>query len=266
MVYDEDLHEIGEHSFSLKNDIILPDVVLREIVHRYFVITNEETLPPGSTWYILPDNSAHLIFYLFEHGNTIVPKWMVIGPRSKHTIINRQNRVFTFICTFKPGGLKPLVDIPINELKDLPIDSSDVLRNHQSQVFDQLTFHALRYDIVGFIRCLETYLKRSITSATHPAIQGFYERAMGQPDRSLIKIAAKDMGYSDRQLRNIIQSNIGHSPKMVQQIERFTESLRLRKFMENWASIACSSGYYDQSHMISDYQKLVGSSPERLLF
>ena len=192
---------------------------------------------------------------------------MVIGPRSKHKIINRQNRIFTFICTFKPGGLRPLVDIPVNELKDLPVDSRDVLRNYQSQVFEQLTLHALHFDIPEFIKCLEGLLTHSLISIdTHPAIHGLYEKIKQQPGHSLIKTVAKELGYSERQLRNIIQSNIGHSPKMVQQIERFTESLKLRKFTGNWASIAHSSGYYDQSHMISEYQKLTGSSPERLLF
>jgi len=248
MIYDEDLHEIGESSLQLKNDIILPGPGLQEIVHRYFVITSEETFRPERCWYILPDNSAHLIFYLFEQSNTIIPRWMVIGPRSKHTIITRQNRIFTFICTFKPGGLKPLTDIPVNELKDLSLDSYDVLRNYQSRTFEQLTLHALRSDIAEFVKCLEGFLTHSVPSTDrHPVIQGLYEKIGDQLDRSLIKTVAKELGYSDRQLRNIIQSNIGHSPKMVQKIERFAASLRLRKFTGNWASIAHSSGYYDQS-------------------
>jgi AraC-like DNA-binding protein len=267
MIYDEDLHEIGNRSAKLNNQVILPCASLQQIVHRYFIITEEETFSLDTNWYILPDNSAHLIFYLFGNKNSIIPQWTVIGPRSKHTIINRKNRLFTFICTFRPGGLRPLTDIPVNEFRDLPVNSSDVLRNYQSAMFERLTYHALRFDVTAFIKCLEESLKCSLTSAgVHPAIRGLYEKFLPQANGSRVASISKELGYSERQFRNIIQNNIGHSPKLVQQIERFTGSLKLRKSTENWASIAHSSGYYDQSHMISDYQKLVGVSPERLLF
>lgn len=262
MIYHEDLHEI--HASRLGSlQVATPNSALNEIVHRYFVITDEHSLAADHT-YILPDNCAHLIFYLFDHKKTIVPKWVVVGPRSAHKIINRKHRRFTFICTFKPGGLRPLINIPVSEIRDLPVDSSELLLNYNELIVEQLTKDALRFDISQFVRHLEEFLSSSIvTSMPHPAVKGFYEKLIhtGMPLRHI----SKELGYSDRQLRNVILNNIGHSPKMVLQIERFTGSLRLRKSNDNWCSIAHTAGYYDQSHMISDYQKFVGVSPERLL-
>ncbi len=263
MIYHEDLNEIGESLAKLDTQVISPGPELREIVHQYLVLNGD----PGrdSNWYILPDNYTHLIFYLFDRGNTITPSWTVVGPRSKHKIINRQHRLFTFICSFKPGGLRSLVDIPLNEIKDLTTDSQYILRNYQPAIFEQLTTHALHLDIAKFVNTLEEFLISSpATSGINPAVHGFYEEILRKPYRLLAEVS-KGLGYSDRQMRNLVERDIGHSPKLVQQIERFTESLRLRKSDENWASIAQASGYYDQSHMIAEYRKLVGTSPERLL-
>lgn len=262
MVYNADLHEIGGSSLKAVWKSIAPNAALSGIVDRYFVLINEVSGHDSSS-YILPDNSAHLIFYLFEYDSRVVPTWTVIGPRSTHQIINRKNRLFTFVCTFKPGGIRQFINVPVNEIRDLPVNSSELVRNYDPVLFEQLTRDAMRFDIVGFIKHLETFLCSSVAS-THPVVRVFFEKLSNEG--CALKGVSKELGYSDRQLRNLIQSNIGHSPKMVQQIERFARSLRLRKSNDNWASIAHSSGYYDQSHMIGDYQKLVGMSPERLLF
>lgn len=261
MTYDEHLHEIGAVSLRFSYTTIAPGAPLRETIHTYSVFANMASVDENSI-YILPDNSAHLIFCLYDYNNRIVPMWTVVGPRSVHQIISRRNRLFTFICTFKPGGIKSQLNRPLDEISDLKADSSEVLRNYNPVIFEQLTIDAMCLDVPGFVNHLEAFLGKSVTP-THPVVKGFYERLLNE--NCGLKFVSKDLGYSDRQLRNLIQSNIGHSPKTVQQIERFARSLRLRKSNDNWACIAHSSGYYDQSHMIGDYQRLVGMSPEQLL-
>lgn len=267
MIYDEQMHQLGEESIRLNIETIVPTPDLQKLIYRYFVLTQETTLPLNSQWYLLPDNSAYLIFYLFDQGVNIVPKWTIIGPRSKHKIISRENRLFTFICSFKPGGLSSFVDIPIYELRDQAIDACYMLKNFPFDIFEKLTMRALRFNILGFVKDLEFFLVNSmsiITSVSYHIAQEFYQYYLDRNVRPLLTTVSKDLGYSDRQLRNLIQNYIGHSPKMVAQIERFTKSLVLSKGGENWANIAYSAGYYDQSHMISDYHKLVGSTPEKL--
>lgn len=265
MIYDERMHELGRESIRLNARTIVPDPTLQKIVYRYFVLTKENTCPLDSQWYLLPDNSAHLIFYLFDEGNTIIPKWIIIGPRSKHKIISRKDRLFTFICSFKPGGLRSFVDIPLNELRDEALEASQ-MKSYSSYTFEQLTISALRFNVLEFVKYFEVFLKKSMGEHTYPhyLVQAFYQKYLLRDVQPLLTNVSKDLGYSDRQLRNLIQSHIGHSPKMVAQIERFTMSLKLSKGDLNWSSIACSSGYYDQSHMISDYHKLIGLTPERL--
>jgi len=266
MTYDQYMHELGQDFNQLNKTTIAPSLPLKHLVRNYFVLQQEFQCPTSAQWYILPDNCAHLIFYLFEEGNTVSAKWAVVGPRSRHKIISRENRLFTFICTFKPGGLAPFVAMPLDALKNQSTEACHVLKGYQAGVFDRLTMNALRFDVDGFVRCLESFLM-SVSKGlpgVHPVVNAFYNQLADPLAQLRLATVAEKLGYSDRHLRNLLLAHIGHSPKMVTQIERFTSSLLQIDYQQNWASIAHASGYYDQSHMISDYHKLVGTSPEKL--
>jgi AraC-like DNA-binding protein len=265
MVYYEHLHELGEKHNDLHINAIAPSRSLSSLVNRYMVLA-PGTCFPDSQWYLLPDNSTYLIFYLIDQGKTVVPKLSIVGPRSTHQVISRQHRLFTFICSFRPGALRLFVDRPLDELKDRSVDACSLLKNYQQHVFEQLTVSAFSFNINRFVTTLESFLLSSIdrTSGVHPIVHKFYQQYLEQSVRQPLAIVSKHLGYSERQLRNLIQAHIGNAPKMVTQIERLTTSLRHGRAAQNWASVAYSSGYYDQSHMISDYHKLVGMSPEKL--
>lgn len=266
MIYDEQMHELGEKSNKLNMTSITSKSIFRNIIKGYYVLTHETNQIQKGQWYLLPDNNAHLIFYLLDKENTVVPKCVIVGPRSKHKIISRKNRRFTFICSFQPGGLSRFIDIPICQLKDRSLNSCDLLKNFSSDIFEKLTIKALQFDFLGFVKSLEFYLL-SLThfpSFSNNIAQEFYQYYLDYNTKPSLTLASKKFGYSDRQLRNLVKKHIGHSPKMVVQIARFTKSLTLIECEKSWANIAYSSGYYDQSHMIAEYHKLVGSTPQKL--
>lgn len=266
MIYDELMHELGPKSIKLNAQVIAPTIGLQALIDRYIVLTRQTPIESSNQWYILPDNRAYLIFYLFDVEKTITPKWKIIGPRTKHKIISRQNRLFAFICSFKPGALRWFGDFPVSELKDEVVDASDFFKTNSNDFFEKLTINASRSDILNFVKDFEILITRSISIpyGSFNVAQAFYQYCLKSDVVSPLNTVAENLGYSDRQLRNIVQNYIGHSPKMVAQIERFTKSLALIECGKSWASIAYLTGYYDQSHMISDYHKLVGASPEKL--
>lgn len=265
MIYDEQLHELGDMSIKLHTKIFSPNPALINEVSNYFIHTREFSHPANNHWYILPDNCAYLIFYLFDYGNTVVPKWKIVGPRSRHKMINRINRHLTFICAFKAGGLSTFLDVPVYELRDQVVDAS-CLSNYSVKTFEQLTECALCGNTAEMVKKMDDFLINTKTTPkyAHRVLERFTQLYLKNSMRSSLVEVSKELGYSDRQLRNLIQHYVGHSPKMMNQINRFTTSLTLCKTGLNWAEISCESGYYDQSHMIADYHKLVGTSPEKL--
>lgn len=79
--------------------------------------------------------------------------------------------------------------------------------------------------------------------------------------------AARAAGVSDRQLRREFQDALGLSPKAVARLHRFARALRAAQSsaVPAWAAIATDAGYYDQAHLIADFNAIAGVAPRALL-
>lgn len=75
-------------------------------------------------------------------------------------------------------------------------------------------------------------------------------------------------GASPRHLRRLCQEHAGVSPKFLSRILRFrqaVERLRRRPSQMAWADFAAACGYFDQAHMIREFQEFAGVSPGRFV-
>ncbi len=76
---------------------------------------------------------------------------------------------------------------------------------------------------------------------------------------------ARTFGLSERSLERRFQIHIGTTPKKYARIVRLRSTIFQRKKLSSWAEVAYAAGYYDQSHMINDFQALYGMSPDSIL-
>lgn len=84
---------------------------------------------------------------------------------------------------------------------------------------------------------------------------------------SNVSAVAADLGMSERHLRRVFHETIGVNPKVYAQLVRFRRALAAARAAKhpNWASIACSAGYYDQAHLIAEFRAISGVTPRALL-
>lgn len=62
------------------------------------------------------------------------------------------------------------------------------------------------------------------------------------------------------------REQIGLTPKAYANIVRFNRALELARGPKaTWAEIALDCGYYDQSHLVRDFQRFAGRAPATLL-
>jgi AraC-like DNA-binding protein len=54
---------------------------------------------------------------------------------------------------------------------------------------------------------------------------------------------------------------VGIGPKEFARVVRFQRAVHLAALERNWARIAVDAGYYDQAHLIRDFQDLAGTAP-----
>lgn len=265
MQYDQVMHELGSWQSSMLRQVFAPQPTLTSFIKDYCALRQEWACDMNSQWYILPDNSAYLIFYLIRKNGRLQPSLRIIGPRSSHLIINRHSRYFTFMASFKMGGLAPFCNIPMKELCDKSTDACDLFPWLEPDLLDQLMIASQKTDLSLFISILEKALIKGLSplqNNIHPVIS-FLSEQVNSSQIHVSEISDK-LGITERHLRSLSQKHVGHSPKSILQIERFTRSLIMSNHSREWVAIAHDAGYYDQSHMIAEYQKMTEKSPDRL--
>ena len=72
---------------------------------------------------------------------------------------------------------------------------------------------------------------------------------------------------SQRHLRRLCREHTGISPKLLSRILRFRRAVeRLRQRPQvRWADFAAACGYFDQAHLIREFQEFAGETPGRFL-
>ena len=264
MQYHEIMHEIGKWEESLEFKNFLPSPLLKAFVKSHQLLTGQNNQSPSNNWYILPDNSAHLIFCLYEKNGPLTPRLSIVGPRTQHKLINRYRRHLTLITTFRPGAISFFNQHPTKEFTDQAGQASQLLDGVNDDFMDKMFEAAKRKETGTLIQLVEKLL---LANQTHNAqISRFLEEFQLIKTSPLIKVRdmANQLGISERHLRTLCLKYIGQSPKDFLQIIRFTNSLLISNQHREWSAIAYDAGYFDQSHMIAAYQRMCGTSPEKL--
>jgi transcriptional regulator GlxA family with amidase domain len=86
-------------------------------------------------------------------------------------------------------------------------------------------------------------------------------------ERGLISVdkLASDAGISTRQLQRKFLHEVGVGPKLLSRILRFQQVFRaLERSDASWAPVAIDCGYYDQAHLIRDFNQFAGQTPSVL--
>jgi AraC-like DNA-binding protein len=77
---------------------------------------------------------------------------------------------------------------------------------------------------------------------------------------------SRDLGFSREHLIRLFREQVGLTPKAYANILRFGRALeRARSARASWVEIAADCGYFDQAHLVRDFQRYAGRAPTSLL-
>lgn len=173
--------------------------------------------------------------------------------------------VESFAIFFQPLAFWQLFRLPMSSLLNQDYDGFTVLGGEGQQLWNRMaetpTFNQR-------VKLAEAYLLRKArnaarnTSITNAALHMF--RAKGVLG---LEHVASQLSLGLRQFERNFMREIGLSPKLYSRVARFQAALdtRINRQDTRWANLANEFGYHDQMHMIKDFQKLSGLTPERLL-
>ena len=220
---------------------------------------------------ILPDGCIELIlncgdpFHELQDGIFVrQPARFVVGQMTRPVVITPTGKVELIGIRFNPGGTLPFFRPPLHELTNRVVELGSLDSTLERHLVEALRRAPLLPERVA-----------EIQSCLSRKIQGFKEgngflnltaNAIRSNGRIRVEQLAAAAGVSGRQLERRFLTDVGIGPKMFCRILRFQHVFRaLANNPGSWAELALDCGYYDQAHLIRDFQEFAHQTPASLL-
>ena len=225
--------------------------------------------PPGQTHThrVLPDNCVDI---LWQDGGQA---GFAVGMMTTAIQVASNGPVQTVAVRFKPGAAGAFLATPLHALTDQRADIDQLWgRGEADRLADRLWSRELsdrqRIDLI------EKQLLRRLAergAADGANADALVRRALSALDASggglRIEDLAARLGVSRQHMAAQFRDKVGLSPKLYARIRRFRRATSALKAAAapDWAQLALDCGYFDQSHLIHDFQAFAATAPERFL-
>jgi AraC-like DNA-binding protein len=167
---------------------------------------------------------------------------------------------------FKPGGAFPFLGPPAVELADTHVDLESLWGRAAVELRERLCGDSTPG---GRFRLLEASLMaRLIRPMEHHGAVTIALDALERTDAgTTVRDIARRVGLSQQWLTRVFSAEVGMNPKLYRRVRRFQRAKAIvqRAPAPDWAGLAVTCGYFDQSHLIRDFRAFSGLCPSDYL-
>lgn len=248
----------------------LPSPGLAEHIKCFWSLEYGRNQDGGSPEPVVPDGCVEIVFNLADrfrryHANGEIetqPSSLVAGQIERSILIQPSGEVRLFGIRFKPTGAIPFFDLEMSSLANR-IDALESLWGTSVREIEERIWHAAKFDAqiaVAEMALLQRMRRRVIVD---PVLNGTVASISAQNGSRTVRDLAREVGVSERGLERKFKRYVGLSPKAFSRIVRFQAVLRAIELNDtpDILDTAHHFGYYDQSHLIRDFQQYSGMSP-----
>lgn len=242
---------------SLSYREISPAPQLADVVHCFWTIGGE--VPPlrPHHYRIVADGCVDLIVNCHRYEGLIVA-----GTNTHWSSTTLVGTVQLFGMRFLPAAIHRVLDFPSQDAAGV-MAKADAVLGKPEQELGQMLFE--QASMSERIRVAEAWLAKQI-AARDVSVDTRILRALDliNSSRGALDIEHNDELYvSPRQLRRLFHRYVGVGPKQLAKVVRFQHSIAA---MLRWsdARAVTVDGYYDQSHLIRDFNQMLGLPPGAL--
>jgi AraC-like DNA-binding protein len=249
-----------------------PHPLLKGFVNNIMIhqITFDVTQPQLN--FSIPPLPEHCLFFyvrdssdaedMASNKKETLSSSIIVGPHTNRHIMTPGRNHLMIKVGFQPGGLYRFLGIPMNELlSNASFDSIDLLGNEIKEVNDKLKYAVHFTDMKAIIE--NFLLKRTGNLKQNLPIDQVLPLLI--KERGLMKIdqLASHACLSVRQFERVFQQRIGLPPKHFSRMVRFSQAWIIKEQTPctSWTKIAYECGYFDQMHLIRDFQEFAGVNP-----
>jgi AraC-like DNA-binding protein len=221
---------------------------------------------------LLPDASVELIIDLGEGAKKLYDRrdttqhvgyhrcW-ISGMQRQYIVIGTEPGSSMMGAHFRTGGAAPFFGFPISELTGTVVELDLIWKREILSLRERLLEAQnveMKFDL------LESYLLAKAQSRLHPdnAISAALATLQSWPVIPLRDLAGR-LGMSHKEMLARFDCRVGLTPKFTSRLLRFRKSLNAAHVADepDWSAIATEYGYYDQAHLIHEFQEFGGMSP-----
>ena len=218
----------------------------------------ERILPDGCVELIL--NFGDRFFQHVEGKPQLQPRNFVVGQMTGPILISPSGSVELLSIRFQPGGTRPFFSEPAHELTDTVVDLGNFSNTFERDV---LNVCAHCRTLAGKIAAADAYLCDRL-GKSEADVQLIKLATSIIDRRGLVSVdqLASSAGVSSRQLERRFLREVGIGPKLLARIVRFQQVFRAVEQCDSaWAEVAVECGYYDQAHLIRDFNQFAQQTP-----
>ena len=167
---------------------------------------------------------------------------------------------------FQVGAMHKLFRIPMYEMLHQYIEAKDIAGTAITEVEDRLD-NASTYDELPLI--LNQFFAKKIAQIKYgfEPIDRIGRMIVTNPQGFQLAKTADAACLSIRQFEKRFERQIGVTPKYYARICRFYQAYELKERQPNldWLSVALYNGYTDYQHLVKDFKRFAGVTPNALI-
>jgi AraC-like DNA-binding protein len=261
---------------SLTYERSRPSARLADLVEHYWVI--RARVCRTAVERALPDTGVDLYFNLGPHARTVVdpvtgePRaehrtaW-VVGPHGAGVDVAKETVDSHIVGVhLRPGAATALLGVPAAELAGQVVDLSLLWGRAAADLRDSLgeaPGPAARVARVDAALARRAANHDAYHDAGGPSPVALFA-AMARSPHTTVAALARASGLSHRRLIALFDRHAGLKPKTFQRVHRLRDVLRAEDAgrIHSWSALAHRLGYYDQAHLINEFRRLAGMTPE----
>ncbi len=245
----------------------------------YFWLVEKGNMPRKEL--ILPSGAADLVVNLREdqiriEGGKQFSGAVISGTYSGPFALDGGPREAVFGAHFKPGGAFSFLGAPASELANAHADLGDLWGQQATELRERLCGAETPRER---FRVAEVYLMNRLRLGVthHPAVTAALGLFGQKRNGMSVRETAAHVGFSERHFITLFTIQVGLTPKLFCRLLRFQRALKLAQrggmthldrpqpgrpvHDASWADVAAECGYFDQSHLIRDFQDFSRMTP-----
>ena len=186
---------------------------------------------------------------------------LFFGPQSRRMSVSVASSFVSLGISFRPGACHALWRLKIASYLDRIVPSEAILPQ-SAGLADRIDPSGTPEQWLNMLEALmRAEIERTAAAAPHAATAQFEAAAFSNPNINISQFA-DDIGIVRRQLERIIRRDFGMSPKQVLRRARALDmASHLRGVGDHAEATDVASRYYDQSHLIREFDNLFGMAP-----